>query len=57
MGIDEDARKRIKDLKERFSQPNVLIGDPASIIREIVEILFMLDEIKTTRRKYYGKNK
>ena len=55
MGIDEEARKRIRELKERFAKPNILIGDPTSILKEIIEILAMMDEVKTTRRKYYGK--
>lgn len=57
MGIDEEASRRIKELKERFSQSKVLIGDPTSILKEIIEILVILDEVKTTKRKYYGKNK
>ena len=57
MGTDEEASKRIRELKERFAKPNILIGDPTSILKEIIEILSMLDEVKTTRRKYYGKAK
>ncbi len=57
MGTDEEASKRIRELKERFSKPGAMMGDPTSIIKEIIEILFMLDKVKTTRRKYYGKAK
>jgi hypothetical protein len=57
MGIDENTTEKIKNLKEKMSNPNVVFGDLTSVVKEIVEILTMMDEVKTVRRKYYGKDK
>ena len=53
MGIDEDLTAKIRELQSKLKA--IQIGDPTSILKDIVEILAMMDEVKTVKRKYYGK--